>query len=262
MRSAVGGRGLEPRFPGPKPGVLACWTTPQGSTKCRIYQRRGPARRGNAVRRRCEHMFVPRYSEDEARQAIQSSFSYAEAVRKLGLRPSGGNHELFRRYVDVIWKIDTDHFEPGRARRVSRRRERIPLEETLVAGSTYPRKHLKRRLFESGLKPQQCELCGQGEVWRGRRMGLILDHINGVPDDNRLENLRIACPNCAATFDTHCGRTNRAHWSLGSARTVGDHSRRVSPSSGTAAGTAERAAPAVATHDRNCGRSSARPTSR
>ena len=40
-------------------------------------------------------------------------------------------------------------------------------------------------------------------------MGLILDHINGVRDDNRLENLRIVCPNCAATLDTHCGRKNR-----------------------------------------------------
>jgi hypothetical protein len=30
-----------------------------------------------------------------------------------------------------------------------------------------------------------------------------------VADDNRLENLRIVCPNCAATFDTHCGRKNR-----------------------------------------------------
>jgi hypothetical protein len=40
-------------------------------------------------------------------------------------------------------------------------------------------------------------------------MALILDHINGVPDDNRLTNLRIVCPNCAATFDTHCGRHNR-----------------------------------------------------
>lgn len=40
-------------------------------------------------------------------------------------------------------------------------------------------------------------------------MSLILDHVNGVSDDNRLENLRIVCPDCAATLDTHCGRANR-----------------------------------------------------
>jgi hypothetical protein len=40
-------------------------------------------------------------------------------------------------------------------------------------------------------------------------MSLILDHVNGVANDNRLENLRIVCPNCAATLDTHCGRQNR-----------------------------------------------------
>jgi hypothetical protein len=37
-------------------------------------------------------------------------------------------------------------------------------------------------------------------------MSMILDHINGVSNDNRLENLQIVCPNCAATLDTHCGR--------------------------------------------------------
>jgi hypothetical protein len=40
-------------------------------------------------------------------------------------------------------------------------------------------------------------------------MALILDHINGVPTDNRMENLRIVCPNCAATLETHCGRKNK-----------------------------------------------------
>jgi hypothetical protein len=39
--------------------------------------------------------------------------------------------------------------------------------------------------------------------------GSILDHVNGVWNDNRLENLRFLCPNCNATLDTHCGRKNR-----------------------------------------------------
>jgi hypothetical protein len=85
----------------------------------------------------------------------------------------------------------------------------VPLEQVLVEGSNYSRATLKRRLYEVGLKERRCELCGQGETWRGLTMSLILDHINGVPNDNRIENLRIVCPNCAATLDTHCGRKNQ-----------------------------------------------------
>jgi hypothetical protein len=81
-----------------------------------------------------------------------------------------------------------------------------PLAEFLTENSTYSRSSLKRRLFAEGFKQRRCELCGVGERWRGLPMALILDHVNGVADDNRLENLRIVCPNCAATLDTHCGR--------------------------------------------------------
>ena len=76
----------------------------------------------------------------------------------------------------------------------------------MVENSTYPRGQLKKRLFAAGLKERVCEMCGQGEVWNGRRMALVLDHVNGVSNDHRLENLQIVCANCAATLDTHCGR--------------------------------------------------------
>jgi hypothetical protein len=155
-------------------------------------------------------MFVPRYDEAEAREAIRTSFNYSEALQKLGLRPAGGNHKLFRHYVDEVWEISTEHFDRERALRLWSKRQTRPLEEVLVEHSDYNRTRLKRRLYDAGLKEPQCELCGQGDVWRGRYMGLILDHINGVADDNRIENLRIVCPNCNSTLDTHCGRRNLA----------------------------------------------------
>ncbi len=149
---------------------------------------------------------LPRYSETEAREAIAASLSYTEALRRLGMRTAGGNHRTLSTYAEEIWLIPVDHFYPAAARRAPLRREPIPLEQVLVTGSTYSRGLLKARLYATGLKERQCELCGQGEAWRGRRMALILDHINGVATDNRLENLQIVCPNCAATLDTHCGK--------------------------------------------------------
>src|SRR3954463_12365547 len=143
------------------------------------------------------------FSEQEVRAAVADSRSYAEALRRLGLRAAGGNHRTIRKYVEEVWRIPIGHFAPGRGGSSGRA---VPLAEVLVAGSTYHRGHLKRRLLEEGLKRPECEMCGQGEVWRGRRMSMVLDHVNGVHDDHRLENLRILCPNCNATLDTHCGK--------------------------------------------------------
>jgi hypothetical protein len=150
----------------------------------------------------------PSYTEDEARESIAESLSYAEALRRMGMCASGGAAPILKKWA-AAWGISTTHFDPAKARLKGLRTIARPLEEILVEGSTYHRGHLKRRLFDEGLKPRACELCGQGEIWNGRRLSLILDHVNGVSTDNRLDNLRIVCPNCAATLDTHCGRTLR-----------------------------------------------------
>ena len=152
-----------------------------------------------------------RYTDEELRRAVAASRSWAETLRRLGYCPTGGNWKTLKKRTGAL-AIPTDHFDPYAASRERRRDVRVPLEEILVEGSTYNRHNLRRRLYEEGIKKRMCELCGQDETWRGKRMGLILDHANGVRDDNRLENLRIVCPNCAATLDTHCGRKNR--WPL------------------------------------------------
>lgn len=148
--------------------------------------------------------WTPKHSEADVRAAVEASLSTAEALRRLGLRAAGHNARTLKRLVEH-YGVSTDHFDPDAARAFPPR-PAAPLRDILIEGSTYHRGHLKRRLYEEGVKARRCELCGQDETWRGETMALILDHINGVPDDNRLENLRIVCPNCAATLATHCGR--------------------------------------------------------
>jgi hypothetical protein len=74
----------------------------------------------------------PRYTEEEAKAAVAASLSYTEVLRRLGMRAAGGNHRTIRKYVEDIWRIPTDHFDPDAARRAPGRR--IPLALVLVEG--------------------------------------------------------------------------------------------------------------------------------
>jgi hypothetical protein len=88
--------------------------------------------------------------------------------------------------------------------RIVKRDHRIPLEQLLVAGRGTNRGHLKNRLISAGLLANQCSVCGISE-WCGKTLTLHLDHINGKNNDDRLENLRLLCPNCHSQTDTYCG---------------------------------------------------------
>jgi 5-methylcytosine-specific restriction endonuclease McrA len=75
----------------------------------------------------------------------------------------------------------------------------VMFERKMARGS------IRRRLLELGLLTKRCNRCGIDE-WRGRALTIHIDHINGVKDDWRLENLRMLCPNCHSQTPTFSGR--------------------------------------------------------
>jgi hypothetical protein len=76
-------------------------------------------------------------------------------------------------------------------------------EEMFIANGKVARHHVKKRILNEGLIEYRCCMCGIGPEWQGKPMPLILDHINGKNNDNRLENLRFVCSNCDTQLPTY-----------------------------------------------------------
>ena len=81
----------------------------------------------------------------------------------------------------------------------------IPLDVILRRARS--RCNIKRRLLMAGLLSNRCEACGIRD-WRGKPLSIQIDHINGIRDDYRLENLRMLCPNCHSQTETFAGRNS------------------------------------------------------
>jgi Zn finger protein HypA/HybF involved in hydrogenase expression len=147
------------------------------------------------------------WTEQQLRDAIKNSYSYRSVLNKLGLREAGGNYAQIKRYISE-YKLNTEHFK-GMGWSAGLKgigKPLIPLEKILVKNSLFQSYKLKKRLFDAKLKFKQCEECGWNKTTKDGRLPLELDHINGDSKDNRLENLRILCPNCHSLKSTHRGR--------------------------------------------------------
>ncbi len=166
----TGGQGLEPRSPGPKPGVAASWTTPKVSWAPESTSERGHSRsqfRPTQMRTCVRAQILRRTSQRRRRVVAVLLGGSAEAGSQAGGKQPPSVPQIRGRNL-----ADPDgSLHPQRVRiaklKANRPQRPIPLELVLVSGSNYSRTKLKQRLYQSGLKSRNCELCGQGEEWRG-----------------------------------------------------------------------------------------------
>lgn len=130
---------------------------------------------------------------------------------KLGITKIGGN--TYRELEDIAKENDIELIFEKKLNKGEWKQ--YSLDEILVENSSYKSMSgLKRRLINEGKKEQKCERCGLTE-WMGEPIVLQLHHINGVHDDNRLENLQFLCPNCHTMTENFAGKnTNRSEYKV------------------------------------------------
>jgi hypothetical protein len=144
-------------------------------------------------------------SSEEFLKIYESSSTIREILTKLGYSGGWGNSRVMLRERIVFEGLDP---VDGRVGRVSQFRK--SLDEILVVDSKYRRSCLKRQLMRENLLGTVCSICGIEPVWDEKPLVLILDHINGVHNDDRIENLRLVCPNCNSQLPPFAGRNRKS----------------------------------------------------
>lgn len=152
----------------------------------------------------CNKIYKLSTSEFEA--LIKNSHNINEVLFKLGLTSIGNSwgYSLVRKRMSEL-NLSGENFI-GKTNLIRNNKTQIiKNSELFINNSTVPRCVVRRRIIEQNLLEYKCSCCGISE-WNGKSISLELDHINGVNNDNRLENLRFLCPNCHSQTVTYGGK--------------------------------------------------------
>ena len=152
---------------------------------------------------------IYKLSDEQFVELLKKSSTISEVLFKLGYAVKGnswGYSQVKRRMDDL--NLDYSIFKGKSAVIKINKLNNVKKEDILKENCKHQRTVLRRYVIKNNLIPYKCAICGCTE-WQGKTLSLELDHINGVNNDNRLENLRFLCPNCHSQTSTYGSRNQQ-----------------------------------------------------
>lgn len=145
-----------------------------------------------------------KYTKELLEPIVKQSKSIADVIRALGLKEAGGTYTHIKFRLNEF-NIDYSHFtgslwskgetaETHSSIMQMTKRNSYSDEVAFSINSPVTGLSLVKRLLRMGWE-YKCGNCSLAK-WLDKEITLDLDHINGIRNDNRLENLRFLCPNC------------------------------------------------------------------
>jgi hypothetical protein len=169
------------------------------------------------------------YTKVEIQDAVSNSKTFSDVYRNLNLKINGGSYNWMKNLIRKFG-IDTSHFltrsEIGKLGSTIQRKNYIyslTKSKDISRSGRIGASRLQNFMAFQGIK-HKCNCCGLTE-WNGKPIRLDIDHIDGNPEHNHIDNLQFLCPNC------HRQKTIQYSPSflLEKAETVFKSSRRLEP---------------------------------
>jgi 5-methylcytosine-specific restriction endonuclease McrA len=152
---------------------------------------------------------IYKLTDQEFSDLVKSSLNISEVLFKLGYSTKGnswGYSQVKQRMKDL--NLSGKDFRGKSPMLLTIEQKKISREDLLCVNSKHSRNVLRRYIINNKLIPYRCNICGINE-WQNKKLSLELDHINGINNDNRIENLRFLCPNCHSQTVTYGSKNNK-----------------------------------------------------
>lgn len=152
---------------------------------------------------------IYKLSDEQFVELLKNSSTISEVLFKLGYSVKGnswGFAKVKQRMSDL--NLDGSIFKGKSSITKYGTLHKVNASDILKPNCKHARSVLRRYVIKNNLIPYRCAICGCVE-WQGRTLSLELDHINGINNDNRIENLRFLCPNCHSQTTTYGSRNQQ-----------------------------------------------------